>query len=159
DELLPQSGQLAGRRTAAGHPMDRAAGADAGVVPRLHGRVLGPGAGLARRRAARAGLARSQARRSCSSRPLRSIGRRADGLQWQGIRLLHADRSGTLWRANAEAGPRKHAGIATNRTRIRRDNARVCNCGGNSRWRERRAMALRIEDYALIGDCKTAALV
>jgi len=28
------------------------------------------------------------------------------GLQWQGIRLLHADRSGTLWRVNAEAGPR-----------------------------------------------------
>src|SRR5262245_7513123 len=52
-----------------------------------------------------------------------------------------------------------HAGILANRTGIRRDNVRVCNCGGNSRWRERRAMALRIEDYALIGDCKTAALV
>jgi GH15 family glucan-1,4-alpha-glucosidase len=61
--------------------------------------------------------------------------------------------------ARIQSRPAKLAGIAANRTRIRRDNARVCNCGSNSRLRERKAMALRIEDYALIGDCKTAALV
>src|SRR5262249_4356656 len=70
DELFRVRWELAGAGATAGHPVDRAAGADAGVVPRLHGRVLGFDAGLARGRAAGAGLAQSQARRSFSRRPL-----------------------------------------------------------------------------------------
>ena len=51
--------------TAAGDPMDRAAGAGTGVVPRLHGCFLGADADLACRRAARAHPAQGQARWSC----------------------------------------------------------------------------------------------
>ena len=47
---------------AAGHRLDRTAGAGAGVVPRLYGRVLGADADLARGGAARAEPAQGQAR-------------------------------------------------------------------------------------------------
>src|SRR5262249_10255371 len=70
DELFRVRWELAGAGAATGYPVDRAAGADAGVVPRLHGRVLGPDAGLARGRAARAGLEQSPARRPCVRSPL-----------------------------------------------------------------------------------------
>src|ERR1700756_184766 len=51
--------------------MDRAAGASSGVVPGLHGCVLGADADLAFRSAARACAPQGQARRSCPHRPLR----------------------------------------------------------------------------------------
>src|SRR5258708_7608668 len=52
--------------------MDRTAGADPGVLPGLHGCILGPDAYLAFRRAARADAAKDQTRRPCPRRPLRS---------------------------------------------------------------------------------------
>src|SRR5258705_5008193 len=55
--------------------MDRRAGSGAGVIPCLHGRVLGPDADLAFGRAARACPAQGQARRSCPHGPLRSTAR------------------------------------------------------------------------------------
>src|SRR5258708_40013027 len=50
--------------------MDRTAGADPGVLPGLHGCILGPDADLAFRRAARADAAKDQTRRPCPRRPL-----------------------------------------------------------------------------------------
>src|SRR6202042_2012397 len=64
DELLRGAGQLAGPGATAGDCLDRAAGADAGIVPRLHGRLLGADADLACRRAAGIDIAQGQARRS-----------------------------------------------------------------------------------------------
>ncbi len=61
DELFRRPGQLARPGAAAGLRLDRTAGADAGVVPGLHGRLLDPDADLARGRAARAGPAQGQA--------------------------------------------------------------------------------------------------
>src|SRR5262249_25920810 len=66
DELFRGSGQLASPGAATGHPMDWTAGADAGVVPGLHGRLLGPDADRAFGRAARACLAQSQTGRGGS---------------------------------------------------------------------------------------------
>src|SRR6266436_3960862 len=52
--------------------MDWRAGAGAGVIPCLHGCVLGPDVDLAFSRAARPKPAQGQARRSCPHGPLRS---------------------------------------------------------------------------------------
>ena len=65
DGLFRGPGQLAAPGAAAGHPMDRTAGAGTGLVPGLHGCLLGADADLARRRAARAHPAQGQARRAC----------------------------------------------------------------------------------------------
>jgi hypothetical protein len=70
DGLLRGPGQLAAASAPAGDPMDRAAGAGTGVVPRLHGCFLGADADLACRRAARAHPAQGQARWSCLDGPL-----------------------------------------------------------------------------------------
>src|SRR5262249_44451848 len=59
---------------AAGDPMDRAAGAEPGVVPRLHGRLLGADVDLACHGSARADPAQDQARRSRPCRPLSKWG-------------------------------------------------------------------------------------
>src|SRR6478736_60808 len=53
--------------------MDWCAGAGAGVVPGLHGRVLGANADLALRRATRTDAAHDQAQRRRSRRPLRIV--------------------------------------------------------------------------------------
>ncbi len=71
DELFHRPWQLAGPGAPAGHRLDRTAGADAGVVPGVHGRLLGSDADLAWRCAARACPAQRQARRSCPCSPLR----------------------------------------------------------------------------------------
>jgi MFS transporter, DHA2 family, multidrug resistance protein len=51
-----RAGQLTSAGAAAGRPMDRTAGTGTGLVPGLHGCLLGADADLARRRAARAHL-------------------------------------------------------------------------------------------------------
>jgi DHA2 family multidrug resistance protein len=70
DGLFRGAGQLAAPGAAAGDPMDRTTGADPGVVPRLHGRLLGADAHLARHGSARADPAQDQARWFCLHGPL-----------------------------------------------------------------------------------------
>ena len=70
DGLFRGPGQLACAGAAAGHQLDRTAGAGAGVFPGLHGRLLGADADLACRRAARAYPAQRQTRWSCLRGPL-----------------------------------------------------------------------------------------
>jgi hypothetical protein len=60
DELFLRAGQLAVGRQAPGHPMDRTAGAGAGVIPRLRGYLLDTDGDLARGCAAGAGLRKSK---------------------------------------------------------------------------------------------------
>jgi predicted acylesterase/phospholipase RssA len=81
--LFRGAGQLAHPGAAAGDPMDRTAGAGTGVVPRLHGRLLGADADHARRRAARADPAQGQARWSCLHGPLIGKGDTAMNVQVQ----------------------------------------------------------------------------
>jgi hypothetical protein len=73
----------------------------------------------------------------------------ARGQTWKGSRRVRLDPHGEDYNstglacfmlidlvrseARIQSRPAKLAGIAANRTRIRRDNARVCNCGSNSR--------------------------
>jgi Transposase len=61
DQLFHRSGHLAGRGADADDCLGRAAGADAGVVPRLHGRLLGVDAAGAGGGSARADVAQGQA--------------------------------------------------------------------------------------------------
>src|SRR5262249_3599495 len=116
------------------------AGAGAGVVPRLHGRVLGFDAGLARGRAAGAGLAQSQARRPCPRRPLilarlkREDPKREDRLKAAGLvggsgefgvainspPLARACSTRRRVRARSIYIRRRRAGIPTPRLRARR---------------------------------------
>src|SRR5258706_14195070 len=65
--------------------MDRTAGADPGVLPGLHGCILGPDADLAFRRTARADAAKDQTRRPCPRRPLRIVLVGTDALDLSGI--------------------------------------------------------------------------
>jgi hypothetical protein len=60
DELFRRAWRLSGPGAAAGDCLDWTAGAGAGVVPGLHGRLLGPDVGLACGRAARAYAAQDQ---------------------------------------------------------------------------------------------------
>ena len=63
DAIFSRAGQFASRGAAAGRRLDRPAGAGAIVLPRLYGRLLGADAALARRGAAGAEPAQSEARR------------------------------------------------------------------------------------------------
>ena len=69
---LPEAQQQAVR-------LDRPAGAGAGVLPRLHGRLLGADAALARGRSARAEPAQGQARRPRAGGALKVAGRGPGG--------------------------------------------------------------------------------
>src|SRR4029077_19040616 len=71
DELLRRAGELVDPGAAAGDCLDRATSPGAGVVPWLHGCVLGADADLARCRAAGADPAQSAARRACAFGPLK----------------------------------------------------------------------------------------
>jgi MFS transporter, DHA2 family, multidrug resistance protein len=75
DELFRRAGQSANRGATADHCLGRAAGAPAGVIPRLHGRLLGADAGRAGGSTGRAEPAQGQAGRRRADGPLSAIQR------------------------------------------------------------------------------------
>ena len=75
DAILSGAGQFASRGAAAGDQLDRTAGADAIVLSRLHGCLLGADAALARRRAAGDEPAQGQARRVGRRRRIERLAR------------------------------------------------------------------------------------
>src|SRR5262249_44981311 len=65
DELFHGPGKLAPAGAATGYSLDRTAGTDAGVIPGLHGRLLGANADLPCGRTAGARAGQGEAGRGC----------------------------------------------------------------------------------------------